>query len=137
MALFLGLTAVLLGVTGRMLGNELDFEPSYVFRMIDYIVGAFPQQFFLCSVGLASLATLPALRGMWRLPLVVGLCFGIAHLWSPVRFPGLIIPPVAVATTPMGFFAAWYFLRFRNILPLTAFHAIAFVLYSRWVEHLV
>ena len=37
MALFLGLTAVLLGVTGRMLGNELDFEPSYVFRMIDYI----------------------------------------------------------------------------------------------------
>ncbi len=137
MALFLGMTAALLGTAGHILGGELGFEPRYVFRMIDYIVGAFPQQFFLCSVGLTSLATLPALRGSWRLPLAVGVCFGLAHFWAPVHFPGSAIPLQVVATAPMGFFAAWYFLRFRNILPLTLFHAISYVLYSRWVEHLL
>ncbi len=137
MAVFLGMTAALLGTTRLMLGGELVFEPRYVFRMVDYVVGAFPQQFFLCSVGLASLATLPVLRGSWRLPLVVGMCFGAAHFWVPVHLPGSIIPLQVVATPPMGFFAAWYFLRFRNILPLTLFHAIAYVLYSQWVEHLL
>lgn len=137
MTLFLVLTAVALAVAGRLLGGEILFEASYVFRMIDYIVGAFPQQFFLCSVGLATLSTVPALRGPWRLPLMVGLCFGVAHFWSPVHLPGSVIPLQVAATAPMGFFAAWYFLRFRNILPLTAFHAINFVLFTRWVEHLL
>lgn len=137
MALFQGLTAVLLGVTGHMLGGELGCGPRYVFRTIDYVVGAFPQQFFLCSVGLATLAALPVLRGSWRLPLVVGLCFGAAHFWAPVHFPGSAIPLQVVATAPMGFFAAWYFLRFRNILPLTVFHAISYVLYSQWVVPLL
>lgn len=137
MAVFLGMTAALLGTTRLVLGGELHFEPRYVFRMIDYIVGAFPQQFFLCSVGLASLATLPVLRGTWRLPLAVGMCFGVAHFWTPVHLPGSVFPLQVVATAPMGFFAAWYFLRYRNILPLTLFHAIAYVLYSQWVEHLL
>ncbi len=137
MAVFQGMTAALLGVTALLLGGELDFEPGYVFRMVDYIVGAFPQQFFLCSVGVASLATLPVLRGTRRLPLAVGVCFGVAHFWAPVHFPGSIIPLQVVATPPMGIFAAWYFLRFRNILPLTMFHAISYVLYSQWVEHLL
>ena len=137
MAVFLGMTAALLGTTRLMLGGELDFEPRYVFRMIDYVVGAFPQQFFLCSVGLASLATLPVLGGSWRLPLAVGMCFGVAHFWAPVHFPGSVIPLQVVATAPMGFFAAWYFIRFRNILPLTIFHAISYVLYSQWVERLL
>jgi hypothetical protein len=35
---------------------------------------------------------------------------------------------------PAGFLAACYFLKFRNILPLTAIHAIAFVLLSNWVD---
>lgn len=136
MAVFLGMAAALLGTTRLMFGGELGFEPRYVFRMVDYVIGAFPQQFFLCSVGLASLAALPVLRGSWRLPLAVGVCFGVAHFWAPVHFPGTIIPLQVVATPPMGFFAAWYFLRFRNVLPLTLFHAIAYVLYSQWVEHL-
>ena len=137
MALLLGAAAALLAVAGHMLGGKTGFEADYVFRMIDYVVGAFPQQFFLCSVGLASLATLPALRGQWRLPLAVGLCFGAAHFWAPVHFPGSAIPLQVIGTAPMGFFAAWYFLRFRSILPLTAFHAIAYVLYTRWVERLL
>ena len=137
MAVFLGMTAALLGTSRLMLGGKLDFEPHYVFRMVDYIVGAFPQQFFLCSVGLASLATVPVLRGSWRLPLAIGICFGVAHFWTPVHLPGSVIPLQVVVTAPMGFFAAWYFLRFRNILPLTMFHAIAYVLYSQWVVHLL
>ncbi|MCC6144063.1 MAG: hypothetical protein IT368_09675 [Candidatus Hydrogenedentes bacterium] len=137
MALFIGITVALLGVTGHMLGGTLHFEPHYVFGMINYVVAAFPQQFFLWSVGLTSLATLPVLRGTWRLPLVVGLCFALAHFWVPAHFSGSAIPPQVVATAPMGFFAAWYFLQFRNILPLTLFHVIAYVLYVNWVEHLV
>lgn len=137
MAVFLGLTAALLGTTGLVLGGKLDFRPYYVFRIVDYFISAFPQQFFMCSVGLASLATLPVMRGSWRLPLVVGMCFCGAHFWVPMHFPGSVIPLLVVATLPMGFFAAWYFLRFRNILPLTIFHAISYVLYSQWVERLL
>lgn len=87
--------------------------------------------------GVHYLAHLPVLRGSWRLPLVVGMCFGVAHFWAPVHLPGSAIPLQVVATPPMGFFAAWYFLRFGNILPLTIFHAVAYVLYSQWVEHLL
>lgn len=134
---FTGITAALLRATAHMLGGDVHFEPGYVFRMAEYLIGAFPQQFFMCSVGLASLATVPVLRGSWRLPLVVGICFGMAHFWAPVHFPGSAVPLQIVATPPMGFFAAWYFLRFRNIVPLTIFHAIAYVLYSQWVERLL
>lgn len=137
MAAFIAVTTGLLGTTAHMLGGELRFELAYVFRMLDYIIGAFPQQFFLCSVGFTSLATLPALSGTWRLPLVVGICFGLAHFWSPTHIPGTSIPIQMIATAPMGFFAAWYFLRFQTILPLTAFHAIAYVLFSKWVEKLL
>lgn len=137
MAVFTGITAAMLGTTTRMLGGDVSFKPEYLFRMAEYTIGAFPQQFFLCSVGLATLSTLPVLRGSWRLPLAVGICFGVAHFWSPTHFPGTEIPIQVVATAPMGFFAAWYFLRFRNILPLTAFHAIAYVLFSKWVERLL
>lgn len=137
MAAFTGITAALLATTALMLGGELDFSPEYLFRMAEYLIGAFPQQFFLCSVGLVTLATLPVLSGTWRLPLTVGICFGLAHFWSPDHFPGTFIPIQVVATAPMGFFATWYFLRFRNILPLTIFHAISYVLFSRWVERLL
>jgi hypothetical protein len=134
MAAFTVITAVLLATTALMLGGELDFRPGHLFRMAEYLIGAFPQQFFLCSVGLVTLATLPVLSGSWRLPLAVGICFGLAHFWTRVHFPGTLIPLQVVTTAPMGFFAAWYFLRFRNILPLTFFHAICYVLFSQWVE---
>ena len=123
-----------LGAVGYALSGTLPFAPSYVFRAINYVVGAFPQQFFLCSVGLVSLAKLPFFRGLWRLPLVLGLLFGLAHFWSPVRIPGSQLPVQALITMPMGFLCAHYFLRYRTILPLTAAHAVVFVLFMSWVE---
>lgn len=125
--------AGVLGAIGHALSGTLPLAPSYVFRAINYVVGAFPQQFFLCSVGLVSLAKLPFFRGLWRLPLVLGLLFGLAHFWSPVRIPGSQLPVQALSTMPMGFLCAHYFLRFRTILPLTAAHAIVFVLFMSWV----
>lgn len=137
MAAFTVLMAVLLATTALLLGGDLDFGPGHLFRMAEYLIGAFPQQFFLCSVGLVTLATLPVLSGSWRLPLAVGMGFGLAHFWTPVLFPGTSIPLQVVTTAPLGFFAAWYFLRFRTIVPLTFFHAIGHVLYSQWVKRLL
>lgn len=123
-----------LGAVGHALSGTLSFAPSWVFRAINYVVAAFPQQFFLCSVGLVSLAKLPFFRGLWRLPLLLGLLFGLAHFWSPVRIPGSQFPVQAIITMPMGFLCAHYFLRYRTILPLAAAHAVMFVLFMSWVE---
>lgn len=123
-----------LGAVGHALSGTLAVAPSYVFRAINYVVSAFPQQFFLCSVGLVSLAKLPFFRGAWRLPLVLGLLFGLAHFWSPVRISGSPFPVQALITMPMGFLCAHYFLRYRTILPLTVAHVIVFVLFMSWVE---
>ncbi len=136
-AAFAGLAvsgAVVLAAMSRALSGEITFRASYLFDMIEYVVGAFPQQFFLCSVGLASLSTLRIFRGHWRLPLFVGLVFGLAHFWSPVRLPNSGFPIQVVATMPMGFFAAHYFLRFRNIVPLTIWHTVLYVLLVNWVQ---
>ena len=102
--------------------------------MIDYVVAAFPQQFFMCSVGLVSLAKLRVFRGKWRLPLAVGLIFSLAHWWTPARIPGTAIPLQMVLTLPAGLGCAFYFLEFRAVLPLTAMHAIVYVLLHNWVE---
>lgn len=130
----LGIAVGCLAAHGISLTGRLDFEPSYVPRMVEYIVGAFPQQFFMCSVGLVFLAKLRPFRGMWRIPLAVGLVFSLAHFWTPARIPGTIIPIQMVIVFPAGFVCAFYFLKFRNILPLTAIHAIAYVLLHNWVE---
>jgi hypothetical protein len=119
---------------GIALTGMLDFEPSYLPRMVEYIVGAFPQQFVMCSVGLVFLTKFRAFRGMWRLPLAVGLVFSLAHFWTPARIPGTIVPLQMVLVFPAGFVCAFYFLKFRNILPLTAIHAIVYVLLHNWVE---
>jgi hypothetical protein len=121
-------------ISGVALAGRVVFEPWLPSHMLDYILGAFPQQFFLCSVGLVNLAKLPAFRGAWRLPLAVAFVFGLAHWWTPARIPGTIIPVQMIVTVPLGFLAAAYFLRFRNILPLTAMHAILFPLWYNWVE---
>jgi hypothetical protein len=136
-AVAIGLLALVilgLAITGLAIAGHLRFEVHDVSRMIRYVISAFPQQFFLCSVVLVNLATLPAFKGAWRLPLVTGLLFGLAHFWVPVRFPGTQIPLQVISTFPLGFLAAWYFLRYRTILPLTAGHAILYVLLHRWVE---
>ncbi len=119
---------------GVAVAGRLSFRPSYVSEMIEYIPSAFPQQFFLCSVVLATLATLRPFRGLWQLPLAVGLLFSLAHFWTPARIPGTIVPIQLVLTFPAGFFAAFYFLKFRTILPLTAIHAICYPLLHNWVE---
>jgi hypothetical protein len=123
-----------LAAAGIALAGSLTFEPAYVSRMVEYILGAFPQQFFMCSVGLVTLSKLRSLQGLWRLPLAVGAVFALAHFWTPVRIPGSIVPVQIVITFPVGFAAAWYFLRFRSIVPLTVLHAILYILLNRWVE---
>ena len=130
----LGISVGSQAVHGIALTGRLSFEPSYVPRMVEYIVGAFPQQFIMCSVGLVFLTKLRPFRGMWRIPLAVGLVFSLAHFWTPARIPGTIIPIQMVLVFPAGVIAAFYFLKFRSILPLTVIHAITYVLLHNWVE---
>jgi membrane protease YdiL (CAAX protease family) len=130
----LGIAVGLNAVSGLALTGRLGFEPWYVPDMVDYILGAFPQQFFMCSVGLVTLAKIPAFKGTWRLPLTVGLVFSLAHWWTPAHIPGTFIPVQMVTTLPAGFILTLYFLKFRNILPLTIIHAITFVVGVNWVE---
>jgi len=132
--LLLGIAIGTLAAYGILLTGRLDFEPSYVPRMVEYIVGAFPQQFVMCSVGLVFLAKFRVFRGMWRLPLAVGLVFSLAHFWTPAHIPGTIVPVQMVLVLPAGFVCAFYFLNFRSILPLTGIHAITYVLMHNWVE---
>lgn len=128
------LAVSLLAAIGASISGSLDFEPGYVSQMVEYIPAAFPQQFVMCSVGLAFLARLKPFHGAWRLPLVVGLVFSLAHFWTPARIIDTIIPLQMVLTFPAGFLAAFYFLKFRTILPLTAIHAIAYPLLHNWIE---
>jgi len=122
-------------VAGTILANgTLSFEPAYVSQMIEYIPAGFPQQFVMCSIGLAALSTLRAFRGSWRLPLAVGVVFSLAHFWTPARIPGTIVPVQMILTLPAGFFAAFYFLKFRTIVPLTAIHAVMYPLLHNWIE---
>ncbi len=132
--------AMLLLATGTLaaisfaVSDGPSLHPALPAQALEYLLSAFPQQFFLCSVGLAVLSTLRPLRGTLRLPLAVGLAFGAAHFWTPALIPGSIIPVQVVITAVAGFVAAQYFLVFRNILPLTLIHAIAYPLLVHWVE---
>jgi hypothetical protein len=134
-ALALALFGVGVGVltvsTGIAFAGGPRFEPSYVPRMVDYIVGAFPQQFVMCSVGLVSLAKLRPFRNTWMLALAVGLAFCLAHFLLPGKALSTMLLELATLF-PAGFLAAGYFLKFRNLLPLTAMHATLFVLLSSW-----
>ena len=130
----LALAVLFLGAFGLYLRGALSFHVAYFFRMIDYVPGAFPQQFLVFAIGLATLEKIPILRGLWRLPLLTGVLFALGHFWSPAHFPGTAIPLQVLGTFPMGFLAAWYFLRFRTIILLTALHAILFVLMVNWIE---
>lgn len=132
--LLLALAVGIQAAVGWKLAGKLGFEPSYVPRMIDYVVGAFPQQFLMCSVGLVSLAKLRVFRGMWRLPLAVGIVFSLAHWWTPAKIPGTCIPIQMVLTFPAGVGCVLYFLKFRTIVPLTAIHAIVYILLHNWAE---
>jgi len=116
------------------LAGTLSFEFNYITKMIEYILSAFPQQFFLCSVILVTLSKTTFFQSNWRLPLAVGLLFSVAHFWTPFRIPGTIIPVQVVLTLPVGAVVAWYFLKFRTILPLTLAHAVLYVLLHNWVE---
>jgi hypothetical protein len=130
---FLALTIVSIGCTGLALSGSLSFELSYVFRMIDYVSGAFPQQFLFFAVGVANLEKFSLLRGHWRLPLLLGALFCLGHCFMPIPLLWGLPVPVLV-TFPLGFFATWYFLRFRTIIPLVAIHAIGFILLVNWID---
>ena len=128
----------LIASTGIAHAGGPRFEPSYVWRMIEYITGAFPQQFVMCSVGLVSLAKLRLFRNTRVLALAVGLAFCLAHFVLPGKGLSTILLELATLF-PAGFLAASYFLKFRNILPLIALHVILFVFLSSWtswaIEH--
>jgi hypothetical protein len=128
------LSLVVIGVGGLQMAGRLSFEWSYLPAMIMYVDDGFSQQFFMCSVGLVSLAKLPVFRGLWRLPLVVGAVFALAHFWTPHRIPGTIIPLQMILTFPAGFGCAYYFLRYRTVLPLAVLHAVLYVLLHNWIE---
>jgi len=119
---------------GHVAAGGIRFEGTYAAHMINYIPGAFPQQFAMCSVFLMNLEKLPVFQGPWRLPVIVGLGFGLAHFWTPYLIPGTFIPVQVILTMPVGFAVAWYFLRFRTILPLILSHAILYVCLNRWVQ---
>jgi len=124
-----------LAACGHALEGSLSFSPSYITAMVRYFPSAFTQQFYLCSVGLVSLAKLPVFRGPWRLPLLLSLIFGVAHYFGPaLMMPGTAIPLHIIGTMPLGFVAAYYFLRFRNVMPLSICHAVFYVLMNRWIE---
>jgi hypothetical protein len=123
----------LIASTGIAFAGGPRFEPSYVPRMIDYITGAFPQQFVMCSVGLVSLAKLRPFRNTWLLALAVGLAFCLAHFLPPVKTLSTMLLELATLF-PAGCLCALYFLQFRNILPLTAMHAILYILLSSWTS---
>lgn len=113
-------------------GQPLSFDISYIFRMTDYVSGAFPQQFVLCSILLVSLEKMPALRGVWRIPLLCGFLFFAAHLW------GLFYDPskfslFSLNLITMGIAVTAYFLWFRTIIPIVALHAFVFVLSTKWL----
>jgi len=132
--LLLGLSAASSAAGGIATAGRLSFEPCYITQMVEYILSAFPQQFVLCSVVLTSLATLRPLHGSWRLPLLVGVLFSLAHFWTPAHFPGTSVPIQMPLTLGAGFCASFYFLRFRSILPLTVIHAFTYPLLYNWIE---
>jgi hypothetical protein len=132
--LLLGLAIAPCAAGGIAAAGRLSFEPFYITQMLEYILSAFPQQFILCSVGLGALSTLRPFRGLWRLPLLVGVLFSLAHFWTPARIPGTFVPIQMPLTLVAGFCAAFYFLKFRSILPLTAIHAIIYPLLHNWIE---
>ncbi len=114
-------------------GQTLSFDIAYLFRMTDYVSGAFPQQFVLCSVLLVSLEKMPALRGAWRIPLLCGFLFFAAHLWAFVHDPSKF-SLFSLNLIPMGIVVTAYFLRFRTIIPILALHAFVFVLATNWLD---
>jgi hypothetical protein len=126
-------TIVSLAIFGFLKSGSLSFELGYLFRMIDYVSAAFPQQFIVFAIGVATLEKLPGLHGNWRLPLILGFLFGFSHFFVSSRaISG--IPVQVIMTLPFGCIATWYFLRFRTIVPLVIIHAIGFVLLMEWVE---
>lgn len=130
----LGIGAVGFSIsTGIAFAGGPRLEPSYVPRMVDYLVGAFPQQFVMCSVVLVSLAKLRPFRNTWGLALAVGLAFCLAHFVQPGKSMSTILLELGTLF-PAGFVASSYFLKFRNILPLTAIHAILFIFLTSWTE---
>lgn len=134
--LLLCIVVLYIAAWGTMLAGRVPFEPSYVPAMFDYVLGAFPQQFVMCSVGLVFLGKLRPFRGVWRLAITVGLVFSLAHVCAnaAAHKPELFLPMEHVFLFIAGFSCAFYFLKFRNMLPLTAIHAIAYPLLHHWVN---
>ncbi len=135
----LGLLAggiAMLGATSLLLGGSPSFRPALLPQAIEYIAGAFPQQFVLCSIRISALSKFPVFRGWWRLPVAMSVLFYAAHLWSPLLFPNTTL---LIQLFPMlgGLVFTVYFMYFRNIIPTTLLHAFSFPFLVHWVESIL
>jgi hypothetical protein len=133
---FLLLAIFSLGVAGWTISGMVQFEIHYVVQIIDYVTDAFLQQFIIFAIGVVSFEKrFPRLRNKWRLPLLLGILFTLGHLYDIKFLWGIPIPVLIIF--PLGFFATYYFQRFRTILPLIAIHAIGYVFLSNWIVELL
>jgi hypothetical protein len=116
-------------------GGLPPLSMAMVTGSIEYMSSGFTQQFFLCSVGLVSLAKIPVFRGWLRLPAALGIGFGVMHLWLPISAPAerfWIELAGVVVVSGLGFIASAYFLRFRTMVPLGLLHAVSFGIGQVW-----
>lgn len=121
-------------ILGRIYTGDISFEPHYVNDMVFYVFHASLQQFCLCSIILVSLNKIESLSGNWKLPLIVGVIFALVHIIAPSKIPGTKISLQLIYTFPFGILGAWYFLKFRLVLPIVFVHATLYVLLKKWVE---
>ena len=119
-----------------ILGGRLSFSLSMVVSGLGYVWSAFAQEFLLCSILANTLARTRPLRGAWRVPALAGGFFGLAHL-LPEGFHWPHIPLMMAFTALMGFTVVFYFLRFRNLWPIVALHAIGFPMLTEWVNPII
>jgi len=116
-----------------ILGGRLSFSLSMVVSGLGYVWSAFAQEFLLCSILANALARTRLFRGAWRVPAFAGVVFGLAHL-LPEGFHWPHTPLMMGFTALVGFTVVFYFLRFRNLWPIVALHAIGFPMLTEWVD---
>jgi len=119
-----------------LFGGSLTFKLSMITDGLGYAWSAFAQEFILCSIAANALAKTKTLRGVWRVPILAGALFGLAHL-LPEGFHWPHTPFMMAFTALMGFTVTFYFLKFRNLWPIVALHAIGFPMAQEWLDPLL
>lgn len=114
-------------------GGTLSLDAKGIVFAVNYLSGAFPQQFLLCSIAVVTLEKLPMLRGNWRIPLLLGVVFWLGHIWDVINDPSKLSFEFFLLIL-QGVCASYYFLRFRTVLPLVVLHAIVYAMGVMWIH---